>query len=258
MIKRDALAGRERLLSATFVELADTLVDDFDVIDVLTRLTERCVELLNAAASGILLVDQRGRLQVIATSSDEAQLLELFQLQNNEGPCLDCYRQGEAVVAPDLAQSNPWPRFGQVALDAGLPSVHAFPMRLRQRVVGTLNLFMREPTPLLDADIAVGQALAHAATIAILQEDATREARATVRQFRNALNSRVTIEQAKGVLSERAGITTDEAFNRLRATARRHREKLAALAAGIVERSLPEDLIDEITQSNATPEGDRA
>ncbi len=243
------MATREELLAETFVELADTLVDDFDVIELLTMLSERCVELLGAAGTGILLGDVHGHLQMIAASSEQAQLLELFQLQNQEGPCLDCYRSGRPVVHPDLATANPWPRFGAVALKAGLPSVHAFPMRLRDRVVGTLNLFMADARPLSTADVAVAQALAHAASIAILQDHAARDSRTSVGQFQHALNSRVAIEQAKGVLSERAGITMDEAFARLRAHARSHNLKLSSLAASLVDRSLAQAQLSEITQS---------
>jgi len=250
------VATREELLAQTFVELADTLVEDFDVIELLTMLSERCVELLDAAGTGILLGDATDTLQMIAASSEQAQLLELFQLQNREGPCLDCYRSGQPVVHPDLATANPWPRFGPVALAAGLPSVHAFPMRLRDWVVGTLNLFMAEPRPLTAADIAVAQALAHAASIAILQDHAARDNRNTVGQFQHALNSRIAIEQAKGVLSERAGITMDEAFTRLRAHARSHNLKLSTLAASLAERTLPETRISEIIGA-AVPGGSK-
>jgi GAF domain-containing protein len=250
------MATREEVLAATFVELADTLVDDFDVIELLTMLSERCVRLLDATGTGILLGDQHGTLQVIAASSDQAQLLELFQLLNDEGPCLDCYRTGQAVVHADLAQANPWPRFGAVALEAGIPSVHAFPMRLRDRVVGTLNLFRAEARPLSSADIAVAQALAHAATIAILQDHAARDARATVVQFRHALNSRVTIEQAKGVLSEREGITTDQAFSRLRSVARSHRIKLGTVAAGVVQRTLSDTIMSDMGRSEVSEHSD--
>jgi GAF domain-containing protein len=243
------VATREELLAQTFVELADTLVADFDVIELLTMLSERCVELLGASGSGILLGDQHDALQMIAASSEQAQLLELFQLQNHEGPCLDCYRSGRPVVHPDLATANPWPRFGSVALKAGLPSVHAFPMRLRDQVVGTLNLFMAEARPLSIADIALAQALAHAASIAIVQDHTSRQARSTVGQFQHALNSRVAIEQAKGVLSERAGLTMDEAFSRLRAYARNHNLKLTALAEALVERTLLDRQLSEIVGS---------
>ncbi len=249
------MATREELLAATFVELADTLVADFDVMELLTRLSERCVHILDASGTGILLGDPRGALQVVAASSGQAQLLELFQLQNDEGPCLDCYRSGEAVVFADLAEANPWPQFGPVALEAGVPSVHAFPMRLRDQVVGTLNLFISEPRPLSDADVSVAQALAHAATIAILQDGAARGARTTVGQFRHALNSRVTIEQAKGILSEREGITTDEAFARLRAAARKHHLKLSGLAASVVERSVPEVVLADLAPLATEPKG---
>jgi GAF domain-containing protein len=243
------VATREELLADTFVELADTLIDDFDVIELLTMLTERCIKLLDAAGTGILLGDHHDSLQMIAASSEQAQLLELFQLQTHEGPCLDCYRSGQPVVHADLTTTNPWPRFGAVALKAGLPSVHAFPMRLRDRVVGTLNLFMAEARPLSAADSAVAQALAHAATIAILQDHAARDTRSTVGQFQHALNSRVAIEQAKGVLSERARISMDEAFARLRTHARSHNLKLSSLAVSIVEHTLPDAQTAEILRS---------
>ncbi|MDP9074645.1 MAG: GAF and ANTAR domain-containing protein [Actinomycetota bacterium] len=246
------MATREELLADTFVDLADTLVDDFDVIELLTMLSERCVLLLDATASGILVGDHRDTLQMIAASSEQAQVLELFQLQNHEGPCLDCYRSGQPVVHPDLATANPWPSFGSVALASGLPSVHAFPMRLRERVVGTLNLFMADAGPLSAADVAVAQALAHAATIAILQDHALREARSTVGQFQHALNSRVAIEQAKGVLAERGGISMDQAFSRLRGHARSHNLKLSTLAASLVERTLPDDEVALLTQPAST------
>jgi GAF domain-containing protein len=247
------VATREELLAQTFVELADTLVDDFDVIELLTMLSERCVELLGAAGTGILLGDHHDSLQMIAASSEQAQLLELFQLQTHEGPCLDCYRSGGPIVHPDLATANPWPRFGAVALAAGLPSVHAFPMRLRDQVVGTLNFFMAEARPLSAADIAVAQALAHAASIAVLQDHAARDTRNTVGQFQHALNSRVAIEQAKGVLAERAGITMDEAFTGLRTHARSHNLKLSSLAASMVDGTLPAAQLSEIILS--TPHG---
>lgn len=253
------MATREELLAQTFVELADTLVDDFDVIELLTMLSERCVELLDAAGTGVLLGDAQDSLQMIAASSEQAQLLELFQLQTRDGPCLDCYRSGQPVVHPDLATANPWPRFGAVALGAGLPSVHAFPMRLRDRVVGTLNLFMGEARPLSAADAAVAQALAHAATIAILQDHAARDTRITIGQFQHALNSRVAVEQAKGVISERAGITMDEAFEWLRTYARSRNLKLSSLAASLVGRTLPEDQVAEIIRSKrGGPSGRRA
>lgn len=241
------MAAREELLAATFVELSDTLVDDFDIIELLIMLSERCVELLDAAGTGILLGDHGDNLQLVAASSEQAHLLELFQLQHQEGPCLDCYRSGRPVVHHDLTTANPWPRFGPVALAAGLPGVHAFPMRLRHQVVGTLNMFMAEAQPLSGADIALAQALAHAATIAILQDHATRDALSTIGQVQHALNSRVAIEQAKGVIAERAGITVDEAFTRLRAHARSHNLKLSSLAASLVERSIPDAEAAEIT-----------
>jgi GAF domain-containing protein len=234
------MASREQLLADTFLKLADTLVDDFDVIDVLTTLSGRCVELLDAAATGILLADTSGDLQVMAASSDAANVLELFQIQNEEGPCLDAFRTGQPVAHGDLRGGSPWPNFGARASGAGFASVHAFPMVVRSNVLGTLNLFMVEARPLDPTDVVIAQALAHAATLALLQNRTMEDRQRLTAQLQGALNSRVTIEQAKGVISEMADIGTDEAFVRLRSYARNHNAKLTEVAAGVVNRTLPD------------------
>lgn len=233
------MASREALLADTFLKLADTLVDEFDVIDVLTTLSGRCVELLDAAATGILVADAGGALQVMAASSEAASLLELFQIQNDQGPCLDAFRTGHAVVGGGLGSTSPWPRFAARAAAAGFSSVQALPMALRGRVVGTLNLFMIDPGPLPAADVVVAQALADAATLALLQDRAAEDAQRLSAQLQGALDSRVMIEQAKGVISEVARIGTDEAFVRLRSYARNRNAKLTEVAAAVVNRTLP-------------------
>lgn len=249
------MTTREELLAATFLQLADTLVEDFDVVELLTMLSDRCVELLDAAATGIMLANARGDLQVMAASNEDANVLELFQIQNEEGPCLDAFRSGQPVVHADLGQGSPWPRFGELASSAGLPSVHAFPMRVRSHVLGTLNLFMAAPGPLSDADVVVAQALAHAATLTLLHNEAAEDSQRLTSQLQGALNSRVTIEQAKGAIAERAGIGTDEAFSRLRQYARDHNEKLTAVATGVVARTLPGAVLAELgrSESHARP-----
>jgi GAF domain-containing protein len=246
------LAARESLLAETFLILADTLVDEFDPIEVLTLLAERCVELLGATATGIMLADARGSLQVVAESGEQVHVLELFQIQNMEGPCLDSFRQGRAVVHDDL-QTGPWPAFGPIAIDAGLRAVHAFPMRLRAQVVGTLNLFMAETGLLSDADAAAAQALAHAATITLLQHQSAHRTQEITAQLQGALNSRVAVEQAKGALAERAGITVDDAFARLRLYARDHNSKLTDVATAFVARTLPDDVILQLTGAQPAP-----
>ncbi len=230
---------REALLTRTFVELADTLVDEFDVIDLLTILTDRCVELLGAAAAGLLVADAEGRLRVTAASSERTRLLELFALQNEEGPCLDCYRTGHAVVNEDLAAGSGWPHFAPEALEAGFRAVHALPMRLREVVVGSLNLFMAGPGPLSKADVSVAQGLADVATIAILQSQAVQRAEALADQLHHALNSREAVEQATGVVAQRAGIDTDEAVARLRRYARSHGAQMGAVARALIAGALP-------------------
>ena len=228
------MTERERLVSQVFVQLADSLVDEFDVIELLAMLADRSVELLDVSAAGILLADPNRGLQVMAASSEQARVLELLQLQNNEGPCLDCHTTGQPVWAEDLATTSRWPRFTNRALGEGFRSVHACPMRLRTSVVGALNLFRAEPGPLPTADVHLARAFADVATIAILQDQAVRDAEVRARQLQHALDSRIVIEQAKGMLAEHAKVDMDQAFRQLREFARAHNRRLSVIAAGLV------------------------
>ena len=224
------------LLSDTFVELADTMVAEFDVIDFLHLLTDRSVQLLAAGAAGVVLADPRGELRVAAASSEEAELLELFQLQNDQGPCLECFRTGRAVTATDLAGPAPqWPRFAEAAARAGFRSVEALPMRLRDQVIGALNLFGAGPAPFEAADLRIGQALAHVATIGLLHERNVRRRETVAEQLQGALNSRVVIEQAKGKLAERLSIDMGRAFKMLRDYARNSNQHLTDVARDFVD-----------------------
>lgn len=230
----------ERRTAQAFVELADTLVAGFDVIDLLHTLAERCVDLLDLDAAGILLVDQRGRLSLVAASREEARLLELFQLQDEEGPCLDCFRTGEPVICGDLAEMpQRWPRFTTAAHERGFSAVHALPIRLRNQTLGALNLFGFAPGRVADDTIAVAQALADVVTISILQERALHESTMVVEQLQGALNSRILIEQAKGVLAERAQIDVAEAFVVMRDFARSGNRKLVDVAVAVID-NLPD------------------
>jgi len=232
--------AREALLARTFVELADTLVDHFDVVDLLTLLAERCVETLTVSASGVMLVAAEGNLRVVASSSEAMRVVELFELQHEEGPCLDCYRQGEAVLNQDLAATdNRWPRFAPVAIEAGFRIVHALPMRLRGSIIGALNLFQTDTRTIEAADVLAGQALADIATIAVLQHRAALEAQVVNAQLTYALNSRIVIEQAKGVLAERAGLGMEQAFTKLRNHARNHNLRLVDVAEHVIDGTLP-------------------
>jgi len=235
------------------LKLADTLVDDFDVIEVLSMLSGRCVEMLDAAATGILVVDANDDLQVMAASSEEVSVLELFQVQSEEGPCLDAFRSGQAVIHEDLRGPNPWGRFSTMATGAGFLAVQAFPMVVRSKVLGTMNLFMSRPGSLGVEDVIVAQALAQAATLTLLQNQAAEDSHRLMSQLQGALNSRVTIEQAKGVVSELGHIGTDEAFLRLRSYARRHNAKLTDVAADVVRRTLPEKARSELFRALSSP-----
>jgi GAF domain-containing protein len=237
--------ARETVLARTLVELADTLVDDFDVVELLTLLTDRCVDVLDVAAAGLMLVAPEGDLRVMASSSETMRVLELFELQAQEGPCLECYRTGERVANANLAVlGGPWPRFAAEALEAGFKSALALPMRLRGSVIGALNLFHIEPGELREADVLAAQAFADVATIAILQHRAVLEAQVVNEQLNNALNSRVLIEQAKGVLSERSGLNMEQAFALLRNHARNHNLRLSDVARDVIEDTLPVGRLD--------------
>ena len=223
------------LLSDTFVELADTMVADFDVIDFLQLLTDRSVTLLSASAAGVMLADPRGELRVAASSNEAAGLLERFQLQNDQGPCQDCFRTGQPVTAVDLAgPGQRWPRFAAAATQAGFRTVEALPMRLRDQVIGALNLFRADPGPFDAADLRLGQALADVATIGLLHERNVRRSETVAEQLQGALNSRVIIEQAKGKLAERLGMDMDQSFAMLRDYARNSNQRLTDVARNII------------------------
>jgi GAF domain-containing protein len=224
-------------LADVFVEMADTLVDDFDVIDFLHGLAERCVQVLGVSAAGLLLTDGRDALQMVAASSERTRLLELFQLQTDEGPCVDCFRTGQPVSVADLPSAGRWPRFTAAAAEVGFAAVHALPMRLRTEVIGALNLFDTDPGALDEGKLRVGQALADVATIGLLQHRAIRRRDVVTEQLQTALNSRVLIEQAKGVLAERLHLDVAEAFTTLRDHARSRNRRLSELAQAIVDGS---------------------
>jgi hypothetical protein len=223
---------REQAVSRAFVALADTLVDDYDVIDMLDQLVAHSVALLAADAAGILLGDAHRRLRVVAASSDDAALMEVLQLQSEQGPCLDCYRRGTRVSVPDLAAAaRQWPAFVTATAGVGaFRSVHALPLRLRGEAIGALNLFHRVSGPLPEADLLLGQALADVATIGILQERAIHRSEVLNEQLQAALTSRVVVEQAKGVLAQHHGLGMDAAFDRLRRYCRGRNLRLAEVA----------------------------
>ena len=228
------MISTERLADA-FVEVADTLVDEFDLIDFLHNLADHAAGVSGASSVGLLLADQSESLHHMAASSAGARHLELFQIQHDEGPCLDCFRLGAPVILKDLAQAvDRWPMFAPRAIAAGVRSVHAFPMRLRSEVIGALNVFGEEPLPLGPSDVKIVQAMADIATIAILQERAISSAEIMTEQLQGALNSRIVIEQAKGVIARGHGISVDEAFNAIRTHARNNHLRLVDLAHNVV------------------------
>jgi transcriptional regulator with GAF, ATPase, and Fis domain len=233
----DSEAARRKDLAQTFVELADTMVADFDLLDFLHVLAERTVSLLDAEAAGLMLSDHRGRLRVLASTNEQSRLLELFELQNAEGPCLDSFHSGEQVVNIDLAEARRrWPTFAPVAAAAGFESVHALPLRLRGTVIGAVNLFCGAER-LSAEDVVVGQALADVATIGLLSQR-SEDSREIAETLQVALNSRIVLEQAKGVLAETLRIDMDKGFDLIRSHAHLVGSKLTTVAGGVIDGSI--------------------
>jgi GAF domain-containing protein len=236
------LPRETRVLDAV-ATLVDSLLDDFDIIDLLTELTERCADLLDVTAAGFLLADPMNRLRLTAATSEQAQALELFQLQSDEGPCVDCYRSGQPVSVCDLSTAEDrWPRFVPAAHQAGFASVHAVPMRAAGIVLGALGLFGSRPGALDQSDLLVGQTLAHVACVAILQQHPPTPA-TVLPQLRAALVSRITVEQSKGFLREIFDLSVEEAFALLRAYARARGEHLTDVARALMSDRMSRPVI---------------
>jgi hypothetical protein len=231
--------SRERQISEAFVGLADAMVQGVEAVDLFGRLTADCARLLDIASAGLLLADSREVLHVVAASSERTRNLELYQLQREQGPCLDSYRDGVLVLAEDLsAESERWPQFVAAATQAGFASVHALPLRLQGHALGTLGLFGSTVGRLNQDDLALGQALAHVACIALVAERAAADVSLVNEQLHKALTSRVLIEQAKGVLSQVGGLEMDDAFATLQRYARDNNQKLTDIARRVVDRQL--------------------
>ena len=230
---------READVVQSLVEMADTLVDDYDVVDMLTGVADRCVHVLGVSAAGVMLASPAGSLGLVASSSEAMRLLELFELQAQEGPCLDAFRTGEPTSQEDLqAGAGPWPSFSGAALRAGFRSALAMPLRLREVTLGALNLLAATRDPMPEADLIVARAFADLAALSIIQHRASAEAHRLNEELSAALTSRVVIEQAKGVISERADVSLAEAFSRLRAYARSGNLRLTDVAQAAIDGAL--------------------
>ena len=246
------MSAREDDIVASFVSMAGSLARGHDVNDLLTQLTSDCARLLDVSAVGLLIADQRGALHVVAASSERVADLEAFQAQRAQGPCHTCYLDGQPVNVPDLAASAArWPDFAVVAARAGVASVHAVPMRLRDAIVGALNLFGSTTGALNEADLRLAQALADVATIALIQDRAAADTTIVNEQLQNALDSRVVLEQAKGVLAYSGDLDMSAAYAALRTYARDHNLKITELARALVNRALPVALVLEHARARA-------
>ena len=235
---------RERDIIRAFVDLSTELVDGYDVVELLVRLTSRSAQLLNVASAALLLADRHGGLHLAAASSDRSRDLEMLQLQRDEGPCLDSYHTGQPVIVPDLTvEAQRWPHFTAAAAELGYASVHAMPMRLRDQVLGTLGLFGNDPGRLEADDLALAQALVHVASVAIVNEKAAANREVVNAQLQHALTSRIVLEQAKGVLAYVGNLDMDAAFTVLRRYARDRGESLNDVSGRVVHRELSGEAI---------------
>jgi transcriptional regulator with GAF, ATPase, and Fis domain len=235
---QDDRRGGEAVLARAFIRLADTLATDFDVVDFLQGLSADSVEILGAEAAGVMLADSRGGLRLIASSDERMRLLELFELQGAQGPCLDAFSTGRAVQASAADSRIRWPAFAPHASDAGFQMTCAVPLRVRTDVIGALNLFRGTDEPFTDAEMDIAQAMGEMAAIGLIQERAARERTLLTSQLQAALTSRVVIEQAKGMLAEYLGVSVDDAFQLLRSYARDRNFKLSQVASDVVNRKV--------------------
>jgi len=242
--------SREARLNAAFVAVADTLTDHYDVVELLHTLVVECTAIVAATAGGLMLADPLGELQLVASTDESAELVELMQLAAGAGPCVDCFHTGTPVSVPNIATSaSEWPAFRAAAREQGFQSVHATPMKLRGEVIGTMNLFKVAPGALGERDVAVVQALADVATIGVIQQRISAESQIVAEQLQKALESRVLIEQAKGAVSQVTGLSMDEAFGTLRQYAHDGNLTLHAVATAVVDRSISAEFLAELTRA---------
>lgn len=237
--------GRDQQLSDAFVGLADTLGEDFDVVDLFERLAARCVSFSSAAAVGVVLSDGRGRLRNVAASQERAAFMELLQLQTGDGPCLECYRAGTVVRVPRVAtQLERWPQLVPALIDAGFPAVIALPLRLRESVIGAVNLFYPREDPEVADDLFVAQALADVAALAMLNSPSHRTGPEDIlARLQATITNKVAIEQAKGFLAESGGVSIEEAGLALRRYAHAQGLRATDAARAVIHRELQADVV---------------
>jgi GAF domain-containing protein len=229
-----AVLQREARLGRLSVDLVNTLTTDFDLYSLLDKLLAGCRELLDISEAGLVLADENGTLHVMAATTESAGHLEALQLQVEEGPAIKAFLGGEVVVIIDIADSVEWPQFREVALREGYRAVHAIPLRVGENSLGAMCLLSREPGDLNEVDALAGQALADIASIGIVNYRLYSKRETIAEQLQTALNSRVVIEQAKGVIANTYGISPDEAFVRLRRYSRERGERIRDVAQKVV------------------------
>lgn len=241
--------SREARLNTALIAAADTLITDFDVLELLHTLVERCTSIIDIDAGGLMLVDGNGQLQLMTSTSTTADLVEIVQLNADRGPCIDCFTTGTAVSVPNIQHTDGrWPEFQKAAMQNGFFSAHATPLKLHGRVIGTMNLFANKRGALTEHDVAVAQALSDVVTIGILQEQVVRDGNILAAQLNRALDSRILMEQAKGIVSQTVSLTMDQAFAAIRTHARNNNLTIRAVAAGINDRTISIDTITPVAR----------
>jgi GAF domain-containing protein len=249
-------SSREQRINEAFVRVADTLMDSYDVVDLLSSLVKECVDLLDVQAGGLLIVDRAGNLELIASTSEDAEFVEIMQVAAGAGPCVECFTTGLPISVSDLDDTGDrWPEFRKAAAEKGFRSVHATPMRLRGEVIGAMNLLSTSVGTLDERDEKLAQALADVAILGILQERSQRDPAFVAEQLHLALDSRVMVEQAKGVLAYSQNVNMDEAFNMLRAFARADGRTLRQVAEGVVARSIDAEAVASPTSGVHADQG---
>jgi len=230
--------GSDREPSAVLVSFARELGGCQTADDVLQHLGDRSLELLGVAGVGVLLVDD-GELTVATTNSELGEAAERLEVETGEGPCVDALRAGAVVTVPDLAEvAHRYPTFAPKALAAGVHSVHGLPLSGRGEMVGVLNVVHSEPLDLPAGDLAMAQMLADVAVSYIISVRMHEQSSRLASQLQRALDTRVVIEQAKGMLAERHGEPLTTAFDRLRQRARSTNMTVRDVAAGVVSGEL--------------------
>ncbi len=228
----------QRALLEAYESFGRALLRPYEIGDVLYRLTDQVVEVLDIDGSGVCLAPNGGGLQLLSATDHHVAAIEDTQLTAGTGPILSAYETGEQVRVDDLVDANDWPEFTRFAVDRGMRAVASLPMPVDERRIGALDLFRAEAHVWTDEEMQAAQGLANMASAYVLNHQALSESRTLAGQLQTALDSRIIVEQAKGLLAGRHGLTPNDAFGRLRQYARARGDRLHDVCRHVVEGTL--------------------